>query len=297
MLDNATRAPDEDMMRQTIAAALPGLLTAAAILFSAPFALASGNDCGTLAAAIVDKAYPAAEERAVGTFVLAGATITTPESGEDGPHTMICRIWPAYPRLMLVAVPLMKVPETSEVDPGNSGNSGDLELLVLDAETLDIEQRLLLADRMSDDAISIRTIAFDTARYQMTKGQTAFGLRITKASSSVPNPSQEVDLWLYAIRDRQLVTVLDGLVVSDNSGEWNTRCAGLFDETARTLAMDKSSHGGQADIVITETTSSRTTDVDDKGECVETENGGKTSRYRLVYDRQRYDVPEALRIP
>lgn len=266
------------------------LLIGATVMAVLPAAhAAADDDCGTRATTIIRNAYPNAKPAGEG-FTVGGATIALPNPQTMGtdPHAVICRVWPAHPELTLAAVPLI-------TRASDSDNDGDLELLVLDSGSLKVTQRLRLAGRMSDDAIGIRGIALDTARYQIAPGKTAFGLRQTKEGSSRANPYEEVDLWLYAIDGNQIKPVLDGIVVKKSGGEWDTNCAGAFNDVQRTLAMDSASHNGRADIVVTEKVSSTTAVAGKNGQC--DERPGKTARstLRLVYGGTQYDVPKALK--
>lgn len=267
------------------------LLIAAALLFFAQAASAAEDGCGTNGAAIIAQAYPAAEKTSETEFAFDGATIRVPlaEEGFGGErHAIVCRVWPSFPERLLVAVPL--ITEESE-----TLTTGDLELLVLDASILKVQQRLRLKERIVDDAFRTKAITFDTARYQLAPGQIAFGVRLAKEGSSRVNPFEEVSLSLYVIDGGQLKPVLDGIVVSSSGGEWDGNCAGTFDRTTRTLAMGKTGRSGYADIVVTEKTSSSTTAVDGKGECGERSHKNDAASIRLVYDGSRYSVPEAMK--
>lgn len=267
------------------------LLLATTLLFAAHLAYAATDDCIERAATIVQQAYPKAKATAKGSFSVGGAVITlpTPDNIGTDPHAMVCKTWPAQPQRLLVAVPLM----TKTVD---SENEGDLELLVLDKATLKVQQRLMLAGRMSDDAIQIHSIELDTARYQLAPNNIAFGLRLTQANNSRANPFEEADLWLYAIDHDQLRPVLDGIVTHSNGGEWDTNCAGTFDGADRTLAMDSAMHNGYADIRITEKSSSDVSVVGKDGQCDSKTDSSKQT-YRLSYDGKNYPVPKVLRPP
>jgi hypothetical protein len=267
------------------------LLITAAFLLSAEAAFAAEGGCGANAAAIIAQAYPTAEKTSETEFVADGATILVPDEEKgsgDGRHPVACRVWPSYPERLLVAVPL--ITEESE-----TLTTGDLELLVLDASTLKVQQRLRLKERIVDDAIAIKSITFDTARYQLAPGQIAFGVRLTKEGASRVNPFEEVSLSLYAVGSGQLKPVLDGTVVIRSSGEWDGNCAGTFERTTRTLAMGKIGGNGYADIIVTEKTSSSTAAVDKKGDCGERSRNDETALTRLAYDGKRYLVPDALR--
>lgn len=265
------------------------LLATAAFLFSTDLSFAE-DECNGRAAAVVQRAYPDAMKTSDTSFSVKGLAITLPAESVvgDDPHAVICRVWPVYPELMLAAVPLIG-------GQSNDGDAGDLELLVLDAASLDVRQRLYLAGRMTDDAVRITRIAFDTARYRLAPKQIAFGLRIFQHGSSGLNPFGEVGLSLYTIEDGKLTSVLSGITVSDNHGEWDTNCAGTFDESSRTLSMQPTTHHGYADILVSEMSSGTVASVAANGECVEKRDGPKESILLLTYDGKEYSVPENIR--
>ncbi|MER8834677.1 hypothetical protein [Mesorhizobium sp. M0909] len=201
---------------------LPVLLLGAALASLSP-ARATAGDCGD-AAALVRQAYPKAQKSADGaSFTLVPHTSiasTLPES--DAPFGLACKIWPAHDDLLLVAVPLI------DSANGDHLHVGDIELLVVDRKSLRVRQRLLQPGLMTDDAIAIRKVEFDTGRYALAPEVTAFGLRIEMANHSQATPFTETDLRLYAVASDALRLVLDGLVVAGSGGDSDASCAGSF---------------------------------------------------------------------
>ncbi len=263
-------------------------LMAAALLLGSQ--IVHGEDaCGGNATAIVQQAYPKAKVSPTG-FVVDGATITLPAPDDIGEstHPLICHAWPAHPEVLLVAVPLM-------TKLGDDGNEGNLDLLVIDRKSLKVQSRLRLHGRMNDDAIRIADVQFDTPRYRLTPDQSAFGLRIDLEGSSRPDPFGETDLSLYVIDHNTLRPVLNGIVTNKNGGEWDTQCAGTFDETHRTLAMDTATHNGLADILVTEKSSITTASPGKNGDCQQKVTKKDPQTYRLSYDGKTYPVPKALK--
>ncbi|SCX13557.1 hypothetical protein DSM25558_1738 [Agrobacterium sp. DSM 25558] len=248
------------------------------------------ESCDGRAEVIVHNAYPDATKNDDETFQVGESTISINdrEAGIDAPHMMTCRVWPANPQLTLVAVPLIK-------SANEDGTVGDLELLVVDTGTSAVRKRLLLADRMTDDAIRISAVEFDTARYRLSREQTAFGLRISTNGSSRPNPYDEVSLWLYAIDKGSLHPLLDGMIVSKNTGEWDTNCAGEFQSSESTLSMSSNRTHGYADITVVETGSTKTNFVGKDNSCEDKTVTSKPQTLRLVYDGKEYRIPEDRR--
>ncbi|MGE8686458.1 MAG: hypothetical protein ACN6PJ_04925 [Achromobacter sp.] len=205
------------------------------------------------------------------------------------PFSVTCKAWPANPDLLLAAVPLMQ----DGPDP-NDGHEGDLDVLVLDRQTLQVRQQLRLPDLMSDDAVRITQVSFDTARYDVAPGQRAFGIRIDREGASRANPFAQTSLRLFTINGTELDLVLDGLIVNSSSGEWDTNCAGEFNERAVSLAMGGAQGQGYRDIIATESHSASRAAPQD-GDCVERPiNKGRT-RHTLRFDGEQYRIPGPLR--
>ncbi|WP_246413226.1 MULTISPECIES: hypothetical protein [Rhizobium] len=255
---------------------------------SAQAASAGQAECAGRSLDIIRLAYPGATN-ADDAFRLAGSTITLPtgDNVDGDPRRVICRIWPAHPQLTLVAVPLM-------TEQSDSENEGDIELLVVDSTNLHVKQRLRLQGLMSDDAIHVESVAFDTARYQLAPGKTAFGLRVTLEGSSRANPFGETTLWLFSVDGDGLKPILDNIVVSENHGEWDTACAGEFDEITRTLSIGSPAKGVFADIVVTEKTTTSVATVGKDGDC-QSEDKTTIGKHRLRYDGSKYAVPKDLK--
>ncbi|MBB2817130.1 UNVERIFIED_ORG: hypothetical protein GGD59_000347 [Rhizobium esperanzae] len=255
----------------------------------APAALAGQNECVGRAADIIRHAYPSATNADDGTLLFEGATITLSKSDSvDGdPHAVICRVWPAQPQLTLIAVPLM-------TEQSDSENEGGIELLVVDSTNLQVRQRLRLDGFMSDDAFRVRSVALDTARYQLAPKRTAFGLRVSREGSSRANPFGETTLWLFAIEGDGLKPILDNVVVRESHGEWDTVCAGEFSETTRTLSMVPSAKDTVADIIVTEKTTTSVNRVGTDNDC-NSEDKTTTDKHRLRYDGSGYGVPKDLK--
>ncbi|AEQ50313.1 hypothetical protein [Pelagibacterium halotolerans] len=256
-------------------------------LTSSP-AIAQEDQCGSDAASIVQTAYPDGTKISDETYSVDGGTITLPADSivDYASHKMVCRIWPANPQYRLVAVPLIY---------GRTGDAteGDLDLLVLDTETHAVIARTRLADRMSDDAVRIYRVAFDTAFYRLAPGRIAFGLRIVEEGSSRVNPFMLTTLWLFDMEGEDLRAILDNVVVDQRGGEWDGNCDGEFYATTRTLAMAPRIHNGHADIIVSthaETSVSQQRD----GQCTETLTDSPASTDHLIFDGTQYTVPEAL---
>jgi len=270
--------------------ALTGALALAALL--ACGAAQAARDACPQAADIVRAVYPQAPAPDAEGRVRLGQDNLVVQISDDefgAPFAVTCKAWPANPNLLLAAIPLVQDgPDDAD------GHDGDLQILVLDRATLNMLHDLRLEGLMSDDAIRVSGVSFDTARYDVAPGRRAFGLRISREGSSRANPFSETSLRLFDIGAQRLDMVLDGLIVDRSSGEWDTNCAGEFTERTVSLAMDAAQTQGLRDIVATESYESSRSAVQ-HGDCVEkTVDKGKTP-HTLKFDGQRYRIPESLR--
>ena len=222
------------------------------------------------AEAIVHHAYPGADG-----YNLDGKNLSVP----------VCKVWPAHPELTLVLVSLMS-PSSED------GNSGDLDLLLLDSRNLELKQRLRLPGYMDDDAVHIDDLSLDTAHYELAPGTVAFGIRKELSGSSRPDPFGEVDLSLYAIVGGKLRTVLDGLVVSRSQGDWDTQCTGTFSNQSMVLSMSKASTNGFADIDIRGTEEDREDYGSSQQQCQTKSDKQSSFQAHLRYDGHKYVVPK-----
>lgn len=259
------------------------LLLLALILYGATTVQARA-ECAQ-AEAIVDQIYPDSTPDKNGGYDLSGQNIEVPDSSIGTPWGITCKVWPAHPELTLALVPLMS-------SSSNDGNSGDLDLLVLDSKSMKLRHRLRLHDYMNDDAIRIGSLSLDTAHYQLAPGTLAFGIRKKLEGSSGPYPFEEVDLSLYAIVDGNLHTVLDGMAVSKSNGDWDTHCAGRFSDRSLVLKMGKASTNGFANIDALGTEEDRASYVDNKQQCQDKRDKRSLLSVHLRYDGHKYVVPK-----
>ncbi len=278
------------------------LLTAIAVtvglgsIVSGAHAQTPSNACGQ-ASTILENAYlgarPSPDKRS---YVLGDRLLMMPNG--DVP-SMVCKVWPAQDKLLLVAVPRMDSKASLDTD-----RVGDLDILVVDRNTLKVQQRLTLPDAMSDDAIQIQKLEFDTARYVIAPDVQAFGLRTTLNGASRANPFNEVSLTLFARtgsasdgKPGPLRVVLDKLSVERASGEWDTNCAGDFTQRKSVLAMSGERHEGFYDIRVSQSSESSKAVLTgkDQSDCKETTEKAVKTQETLRYDGKQYVVPASAK--
>jgi len=252
--------------------ALP-LLLAAACAATLP---AHAQDCHDAQAA-AEEAYVVRAENALPDRL--GYTRDTAGS--------VCRRWPARPELTLLATPVWR-------DGGDGdARTGDVEVLVIDSDTLATRAWAVLSGALDSDAIFFDGMHLDTARYQLAPDTLAFGLRVQRRNGSGPNPFSEEQLYLLAVQADTLRTLGPPMVLRRFQAEWDTRCAGDSTDVSRTVAVGPKGRHGLADLILRERRV--TTHSWMEGDtCRDQDTPVEGERHVLRFDGRRYAVPEAL---
>lgn len=259
-----------------------GLLLGGGLALPVP-ALAS-NECGDALEGYLQAAYP-------GRVAVGESSQLSAAGGERvDEHLMACRRWPADPSRALLAVGI--VPEGERNDA--NGGREDLEVLVVDSATGQVEARRRESGRLGWDAIRVSGLRLDTARYRLADGIRAFGVRIERVGASRVNPWQETTLGLFVLRDGRLQRVLDNLQVAASGGEWDGNCEGRFHALERTVVLEP--HAGRwPDLRIDSRSSASHAVLSADGSCERVDSDADLSSLVLRPEEGRYAVPDPLR--
>ncbi|WP_162600692.1 hypothetical protein [Paraburkholderia sp. C35] len=198
-----------------------------------------------------------------------------------------CKAWPANPSLTLALLPLPQ--------KGNSDDEGqyDLDILIADSNSGAIVAHDFQPSAITYDAIRLSSLSLDTARYQLTPTDRAFGVRTTQGNTSRVAPYETTALSLYVIDGTTVRRVLERLVIASNTGEWDGNCAGTFDTTTRTIDIGRAGSDGYAALKVSEKSEHRQDKVRG-GSCDEGSPSLQRSSFTLEYRNGRYGVPKGL---
>ncbi len=210
-----------------------------------------------------------------------------PQLEFDSEHA-VCKVNPADSSQILAVLPF-----AVSIEENEDANYG-LDVLVADSATAKVITHRYQAVALDTSASRFWSVKLDTARYQVTPALRAFGVRFTYEGSSSPYPYESETLSLYVHDGSQLRQIMSSLVVRKNQGDWDTRCAGTFNEMNRTLAIGNPGKEGFASLRITEksTDSQNVLKADDN--CEEIVAEPKTMTFTLNYIDGQYGVPKGL---
>ncbi|MEZ2352548.1 hypothetical protein [Caballeronia sp. RCC_10] len=201
----------------------------------------------------------------------------------------VCKAWPAHPQLTLAVMALAH-------DASDESVSGhDAELVVADSASGAVIAHFYQRDAIVEQEMTFTDIALDTARYDVSPGPRAFGVRVSYRGRSRVAPSGETSLLLYVLENKTLRPVLDKLAVEQANGEWDDRCEGFSDSTKRTVATGPANREGYASLKVTEKTVHSVTRMV-KDECVNQDGAPKQKDFTLEYRNGHYNVPQGMRL-
>ncbi|CNE94658.1 hypothetical protein QVN42_15240 [Yersinia nurmii] len=200
----------------------------------------------------------------------------------------ICKIWPYAPDKTIVVMTLISdIPEQYSDQP-----TYDVDVLVVDSTTGKLIAHRYDQNAISDDAIYTDNISIDTARYQLTADNRAFGIRTYHRGSSRVNPIADYVLTLYSLQDGKLNKLTKPLQMDQYSAEWDGNCAGEFSEDKRTISVAKTQTHGFNDLQINSVTTSRRSELVKEDNCVDKEVSVRKNSMLLKYNGTEYTVPQ-----
>jgi hypothetical protein len=226
--------------------------------------------------AIIDNAYPSANKTAT------GIEISGDYKQSIDPATVACRLWSSRPDLTLLAIPRLEAHPAADDE-----TRGDIEVIVAETKSGQIVARYLEKGAAFSDAIAFDSVDLDTGRYDIQADLRAFGFRARYSHNSSAFPFNETVLWLYALKDKTIMPVLEGLTVEIGRGENDQNCTGHFDTTLSTITMGQADSRGYRPLVIDQSTRIETTKPGTE-DCSSVTTDAGHKRYILRYGDPHY---------
>ncbi|MBC2655345.1 hypothetical protein H7A76_07830 [Pseudomonas sp. MSSRFD41] len=201
----------------------------------------------------------------------------------------VCKAWPAQPGMSISA--------RATPMPGD----GDTRSYSLDVALVADDSGWTVASNYKDsalfcDAVAVQGMQIDTARYRLNQAEQAFGLRVLYSHDSNAAPYEKSVLTLYRREDKEILPLLEGLVVAERSGEfgWEGQCSGHSRAMRRTLQMGPGQRHGYADLIV-RTREIKTERFKGRDGCDSRDLSARNSTLTLHYDGVRYPIPNALK--
>ena len=148
---------------------------------------------------------------------------------------------------------VMVIPKISKKEFDADGNGYfefDAYILVVESETGKIISKFFEPKAWTSDAVVISSIEIDTAPFTLNSKARGFGIRVNYSGSSRPNPYNQTDFSLFIINGDSLKRVLKDYPISEGHGEWDTNCAGKFENVESVISIGKQKSYGFNNIII-----------------------------------------------
>ncbi|MCE4053293.1 hypothetical protein [Pseudomonas sp. Au-Pse12] len=203
----------------------------------------------------------------------------------------VCKPWPAEPELSISA----------RATPMPGSQAGDVSSYSLDVSLQDIDSGWTLASNYKDsalfsDAVALQGLQIDTGRYRLNQEQRAFGLRVLYHHSSSAMPYEKSVLTLYRREDKEVLPLLEGLVMDESNGEfgWGGECVGRSRTLHRTLEVGSGQRNAYADLIV-RTREVSTEHFKGRDGCESRDLPPRNTQVTLHYDGRQYPLPKALK--
>jgi len=203
----------------------------------------------------------------------------------------VCKPWPAEPELSISA----------RATPMPGSQAGDVSSYSLDVSLQDIDSGWTLASNYKDsalfsDAVALQGLQIDTGRYHLNQEQRAFGLRVLYHHSSSAMPYEKSVLTLYRREDKEVLPLLEGLVMDESNGEfgWGGECVGRSRTLHRTLEVGSGQRNAYADLIV-RTREVSTEHFKGRDGCESRDLPPRNTQVTLHYDGRQYPLPKALK--
>jgi hypothetical protein len=162
----------------------------------------------------------------------------------------------------------------------------DAYIVVIDNATGKIICKFIEPNAWTSDALMLTGISIDTGLYHLNSTTRAFGVRVDYTGSSRPNPFSETHLSLYVTDKNSLKQVLKNYSISRSGGEWDTNCAGEFEDRNSTFDIAKVQTNNYNTIIVRSTiVKSISTPTND--DCVSKETTKKATS-KLIFNGKEY---------
>jgi len=184
----------------------------------------------------------------------------------------------------VLAIPKYRTNETDKY--GNYFLELDAYIVVADNATGKILNKYVEENVWTSDAFVLEDITIDTGIYQLNTENRAFGIRVDFKGSSRPNPFGQTDLSLFIIKNNQLKKVLNNFPISEYHGEWDTNCAGKFEDVTGVISIDKNKSNGFGNIIVKDKIVN-TKNIPTTDDCVEKKTT-KSSTKILKFNGKEY---------
>ena len=196
---------------------------------------------------------------------------------------VISKSFPNNPNKTIIVIPEI-------VDEGEMYFELNSHILIIDSKSGNIKSYFFESSKTNNwisDAIQLTEITIDTAPYQISERERAFGVRLHFIGSSRPNPYESETISLFVQSKNKLKKILNNYEISYNGGDWDTDCEGEFVDERKVLIISNNKTNGLFDILVKNKITETTNYIDEYNDCNSIDKV-KTEKTTLKYNGYEY---------
>ncbi len=199
----------------------------------------------------------------------------------------VSKIWPADKSITIAA---LLFPNARE---GDDAVYYDIDIVPVDTNTGDVIARSLRKRAAFSSAFRLTGVSIDTARYNLTKGVRAFGIRRYYEGSSRYNSASMTVMELFVLSGSELKIISAPLIMEHSTGEWDGECAGEYTDIKRIISIDEKKTKGYYDLKLI--TAQKDTITKMKGEeCAEEIKKLPEKEVIIKFDGNKYKAAKDM---
>lgn len=161
------------------------------------------------------------------------------------------KILPDNPSQSVLVIPKI-ISNEAGIDNNFSYNL-DAYILIVENSSGKIINKYFESEAWISDAVMLTSIEIDTAPYLLQSNNRAFGVIVNYTGSSRPNPYSRSDLTLFTANGKSLKPLLKNYLLAKSVGEWDTNCAGEFEDMHSILIIDKQKSNNLNNLIVKQT--------------------------------------------
>ncbi len=126
-------------------------------------------------------------------------------------------------------------------------------ILIVDTKTGKIKNKYFESSETNNwtsDAVVLKDISIDTAPYQISDTNRAFGIRVHYYGMSKANPYSNTTISLFIKLGNRLKKVLNSFDLLNYNGEWDTNCVGEFIDEKKILILSSNKTNGFHNLIV-----------------------------------------------
>jgi hypothetical protein len=140
-------------------------------------------------------------------------------------------------------------------------------ILIVNTKTGKIIHNYSEKNAWISDAVQLTEIIIDTANYQISEQNRAFGIKVKYSGSSQPNPYKSESFSLFIKSGTTLKKVLINYEILYYGGEWDTNCEGEFLAMKKIIIVSKNKTNDYFDLIVKNKITETKNMLDKNGNC------------------------------